>query len=77
MRASEDFETLAMDIYQLFDDVINNLETVDKALYEIRTAVSMSYPLNKPMLKVNVNFFPKAMNKIFGVRYFQLAKNVI
>lgn len=51
MRESEDFETLAMDIYQLFDDVINNLETVDKALYEIRTAVSMSFPLNKPMLK--------------------------
>ena len=53
MRTSETFENIAMDIYQLFDDVINNLEAVDKALVEIRTA-SISFPLNKPMIKVNV-----------------------
>ena len=54
MRTSETFENIAMDIYQLFDDVINNLEAVDKALVEIRTA-SISFPLNKPMIKVKMS----------------------
>ena len=54
MRASEDFENIAMDIYQLFDDVINNLENVDAALNDIRRA-AMSFPLNKHMIKVNDN----------------------
>lgn len=55
MRASEAFENTAMEIYQVFDDVINNLENVDAALKEIRRA-AMSFPLNKQMLKVSSSF---------------------
>ena len=52
MRISETFETVAMDIYQVFDDVINNLEKVDAALRDIKLA-SESYPLDKRMMRVS------------------------
>ena len=52
MRTNETFETVAMDIYQVFDDVINNLEKVDAALRDIKLA-SESYPLDKRMMRVS------------------------
>lgn len=36
MRHNDDFETAAMDIYQIFDDVVSELENVDKALKGIQ-----------------------------------------
>ena len=51
MRASEEFETVAMDIYQVFDDVITDLEDVDKALRDIKNGGPM-ISLTKSMFKV-------------------------
>lgn len=50
MRTNDDFENVAMDIYQVFDDVINSLENVDIALKDIRQG-AISFPLNKQMIK--------------------------
>ena len=58
MRISETFETVAMDIYQVFDDVINNLEKVDAALRDIKLA-SQSVPLNKRMMRVSTCVDPE------------------
>ena len=52
MRTNDDFENVAMDIYQVFDDVINSLENVDIALKDIRQG-AISFPLNKQMIKVD------------------------
>ena len=62
MRTSELFENIAMDIYQVYDDVINNLENVDAALRDIRIA-SQSFPLNKQMIKVSTRAQSFPLNK--------------
>lgn len=51
MHNSEDFEIVALEIFQVFDDVIDNLESVDAALNALHKA-SKSTRFSTPLLKV-------------------------
>jgi hypothetical protein len=53
MRANEDFEEQAGEIFELYDEVVENLETVDLAIVAIQSTAKATC-LTKAMVKVSI-----------------------
>ncbi|XP_063426638.1 hemoglobin subunit alpha-D-like [Mytilus trossulus] len=68
IKDSFEFENDALEIFGLFDDVVNNLEEVDKALVEINHVFSTNEKTSE-ILKAMDPTFMGLLSEILGDRY--------